>query len=535
LGAFLFLRWIASGGAGVRLDEYVENSLSALTLIAAGFVEIPRRGQNVGLIARVRGHALLGAGLLFIVVTQLLDINPWWGIHPAQVPGPPLVNANALAFAAPGAMALLVAARFYGRVRAIARVYATTGAALALVWVALEIRHAFHGAALAQGPVGLVEGCAYGVAALLAALAVAIAARMRDVRTEGERPFTDDLIHAEGALAIGGAIAGAFILCLVRNAWWGSQDPNATLDAATLVGVLAHLVAAAICVVLARVQPSDANAARHAASGAAALFGLTFGLLGIRWLHHGGAMDDGAPLRGLEGFGYALWPLAFVSVGAFAVERLARRERWAAVASSLWSIFSFLLWPALAFAALALWLVFSPWWGAAPVESGAFVAVALALAAYVVAAALSAWSSRLGIVRENKTYALLAKISAVGHLFVAATLIVRVAFHGPAFGPGVSNVEIWAYSAVWALFGAIVVGLGTSRRDAILRWAGLAILLATTAKVFLIDMRDLEGVIRAASFLALGGVLVLVALAARRFGRAASTPVAGGAASDVGE
>ena len=45
-------------------------------------------------------------------------------------------------------------------------------------------------------------------------------------------------------------------------------------------------------------------------------------------------------------------------------------------------------------------------------------------------------------------------------------------------------------------------------------------LLATTAKVFLFDLGHLEGVVRAVSFLALGLVLVVGAMAARRFGSA---------------
>ena len=36
LGAFLGLRWIASGGAGAPLDPFMENSLRALLLMAAG-------------------------------------------------------------------------------------------------------------------------------------------------------------------------------------------------------------------------------------------------------------------------------------------------------------------------------------------------------------------------------------------------------------------------------------------------------------------------------------------------------------------
>jgi hypothetical protein len=59
---------------------------------------------------------------------------------------------------------------------------------------------------------------------------------------------------------------------------------------------------------------------------------------------------------------------------------------------------------------------------------------------------------------------------------------------------------------------------GARRNDRALRWLGLAAMLATTAKVFLFDMATLEGVVRAASFLALGSLLLAGALVARRLG-----------------
>ena len=51
--------------------------------------------------------------------------------------------------------------------------------------------------------------------------------------------------------------------------------------------------------------------------------------------------------------------------------------------------------------------------------------------------------------------------------------------------------------------------------------AGLALLMITTAKVFIVDTASLSGVVRAGSFLALGVLLLLGALTARRIAQTA--------------
>jgi uncharacterized membrane protein len=107
----------------------------------------------------------------------------------------------------------------------------------------------------------------------------------------------------------------------------------------------------------------------------------------------------------------------------------------------------------------------------------------------------------------------------VGHLFVALSLAIRRLYQGGDMRAALEagSLETWTYSALWAVFGAGVLGYGAVRKDPALRWSGLAVLLFVTGKVFLFDMSQLEGVVRAASFLGLGAVLVFAALAARRF------------------
>jgi len=62
----------------------------------------------------------------------------------------------------------------------------------------------------------------------------------------------------------------------------------------------------------------------------------------------------------------------------------------------------------------------------------------------------------------------------------------------------------------------ILLLLGLAGRHRILRLASAAILVLAVAKVFLIDMAALEGVLRALSFLGLGLVLVGIGLIYQR-------------------
>jgi uncharacterized membrane protein len=103
-------------------------------------------------------------------------------------------------------------------------------------------------------------------------------------------------------------------------------------------------------------------------------------------------------------------------------------------------------------------------------------------------------------------------------LFVLITLLIRWFYQGDDMRRPMpeASLQTWTYSAVWAVYGVLVLTGGMARRNLPVRWVGLGILLLTTAKVFLFDMAMLEGVIRAASFLALGALLIGGALISRR-------------------
>ncbi len=112
---------------------------------------------------------------------------------------------------------------------------------------------------------------------------------------------------------------------------------------------------------------------------------------------------------------------------------------------------------------------------------------------------------------------LAARILAAGLAFVWLSLEVRHAFHGTVLGLfETSDGEWYAYSAAWLAFAAIGLGAGLIRRDEWLRRVALGGIGLVVAKVFLSDMAELEGVLRALSFLGLGAALVGIGYAYRR-------------------
>ncbi len=102
--------------------------------------------------------------------------------------------------------------------------------------------------------------------------------------------------------------------------------------------------------------------------------------------------------------------------------------------------------------------------------------------------------------------------------FVCITLNVRQLFQGPFLnGPSAQNAEIYAYSAVWLVFGIALLFLGTLRRDKMIRVASLPVILLTMAKVFLYDASTLTGLWRAFSFFCLGLCLIGISWFYTRF------------------
>jgi uncharacterized membrane protein len=516
IGVFLTLRWFAAGGAA-SLDAFSESALRVIALMAAGHVVMARAGQDVGQIGRWRGHVLMGLGLLYALLAPTLAINPWWGASPATIAGPPLLDSLTLAFAAPAALSLAAARRLYASERTAGRVYAIAGGALALLWAVLAMRRAAQGDQLWGAPVGLLEGACYALLFLASALAIAMIARGR-LAKHPEAPFTQDLGHAVRVSAWGALIAAALILLIARHPWWGGHDGAGALQ--TGLAVLAQLAAASFALALGRAMPPSPRAepTRFAAAVAGLLFAWSFGHAAIRWLYHLPSMESGAPLIALEGLVHAVWPLVFVLAGAELASRAPGRGAVRAYLGDLQSLWGAAAWPALAFAVIGLWLIFNPWWGANPAAVATPLSAAAAIASLLLAAWLSALAPRVPHLRWQDWFARAATFACIVHLLVAATLAVRWLYHGAAMNAGVTvDLELWVYSAVWALFGAGLFALGLQRNNALLRWSGLALLLFTTLYVYFLIFTRLTGVIRALTAIGLAAVLFVVTWLARTY------------------
>jgi len=103
-------------------------------------------------------------------------------------------------------------------------------------------------------------------------------------------------------------------------------------------------------------------------------------------------------------------------------------------------------------------------------------------------------------------------------IWVYLSLEVRRAFQGPVLNLGpLGDAELYVYSAIWLGLALVLLGIGILRGVASLRYASLALLMMTVAKVFLIDMSELTGLYRVASFMGLGLFLVGIGYLYQRF------------------
>ncbi len=143
------------------------------------------------------------------------------------------------------------------------------------------------------------------------------------------------------------------------------------------------------------------------------------------------------------------------------------------------------------------------------------------LLAYAVPAALAALARRWveGVEPDRRLDAVVGAVASI-LAFAYVSFEVRH-FFDPGFerrGFEARGLELYAYSIVWLLFGVALLALGFLRQAAALRHAGMALVCIVVAKVFLIDMAGLQGLLRVFSFLGLGAALIGLGYVYRRLG-----------------
>ena len=142
------------------------------------------------------------------------------------------------------------------------------------------------------------------------------------------------------------------------------------------------------------------------------------------------------------------------------------------------------------------------------------------LLAYAAPAAMAALARRWIDVESDRRVDLLVEAAASILAFAYVSFEVRH-FFDPGFerrGFDAHGLELYAYSIAWLLFGVALLALGFLRQAAALRHAGMVLVCIVVAKVFLIDMAGLQGLLRVFSFLGLGAALIGLGYAYRRFG-----------------
>ncbi len=109
--------------------------------------------------------------------------------------------------------------------------------------------------------------------------------------------------------------------------------------------------------------------------------------------------------------------------------------------------------------------------------------------------------------------------AALGLVLVWLSMEIRRFFHAPddLDATFMTTPENYSYSAVWLLLALVLLAAGIAVRVAQLRYGALAVLVLVVLKVFLIDLSDLEGLLRVASFLGLGLCLVGIGFIYQRF------------------
>ncbi|WP_313665237.1 DUF2339 domain-containing protein [Shinella sp.] len=116
--------------------------------------------------------------------------------------------------------------------------------------------------------------------------------------------------------------------------------------------------------------------------------------------------------------------------------------------------------------------------------------------------------------RRPLPYVIMLALTAVALAFAWVTLSVRRYWHGEAIADwkGFLQPETYTYSVVWLLLGVVLLAIGSKVDSRSIRLASAGLVLISVVKVFLIDMSNLEGILRALSFIGLGAVLIGIGL-----------------------
>jgi uncharacterized membrane protein len=236
---------------------------------------------------------------------------------------------------------------------------------------------------------------------------------------------------------------------------------------------------------------------------AAALFALLTLAMLVRHAMHGGVIDAGAPALAEQ----AIYTLIAIGGSAILVA-LDRRSpssvlRYGSLAVGVLSVLSIVG---------QHFLVLNPLF--TDESTGSIAVFNLLFLAYLLPAVAAGALALYARGKRPKWYSAMLALVAALLAFAYATLSVRRAFKGEFIGlwSGLGQWETYSYSALWLAMGVALLTAGVWLKSQVLRVASAALISIAVLKVFLFDMSELEGVLRALSFIGLGAVLIGIGL-----------------------
>ncbi|HEV7689169.1 MAG TPA: DUF2339 domain-containing protein [Hyphomonadaceae bacterium] len=420
----------------------------------------------------------------------------------------PIFNELLLIYGGP-IIGFWLAARIYARTledreHTLVQALDTAAIAATAAFLSVEIRHLVTGGNLAANYQGMVETSAYAVA--FTGMALGMSARM------GARPRLWLAIAEKLVFAIGGLAVVIGLLLLANPLLNPDLDPKTT-DGPFLINLMAASYAPPALMLglygfLKRRQGNAtlSNFALH----------LTALLLGL-WV----ALE----IRNAFHVDVSLWREAITlgETGAYALMFTGFALILCTLPQAVRVTFELL--ERLTFAAAIVVAIFGLGMGANPLLSdyvsadadGPLLFNAMTFAYLAPAAILLAYAM-LRRAEGRITTGHVAGFTALALTLLYATLEVRNAWHASLSlgAEPVLEAEAYTYSAVWIVFAIVTLAIGLARHSVPIRHAGMAVLLLSVAKVFLVDMASLGGVLRAASFLGLGVALIGIAFLYQR-------------------
>jgi uncharacterized membrane protein len=129
-----------------------------------------------------------------------------------------------------------------------------------------------------------------------------------------------------------------------------------------------------------------------------------------------------------------------------------------------------------------------------------------------------AWGER---VRNPRSTVLASASLSLLLLSAYGAMEIRRIFQGPEigilfYGRNPTQGEQWSYSIALLVTGIVLLGVGLLRNIRFARLASAVYLVGAVLKVFIVDLANLEGVMRALSFIGLGLVLIGIGLVYQR-------------------